>query len=402
MPRSDLQETGLATHAPRLDADAAPTRRDTEVSVPASPPRARARREPVPISLALQGGGALGAYTWGVLDALLARTDLPIDQISGTSAGALNGAVLASALAHGTRRDARDALESFWRAVAEHPAQTMLQALMGPVGAMVSTRVHQWLSAGSMVSPYQTGPLDLNPLRQAIDAHVDVESIRARRGPQLFVTATHVTTGLPRVFGGAEITVDALLASACLPQLFRAVEIDGEPYWDGGYAGNPTLWPLIRHGRARDLVLVQLAPDRCDALPRSAAAIRRRAAEIVFNSSLVAEMQAVHAFRELAAADPDPQAADWDGTERRRLAESPFARTRFHRIGPPPDSALERPNASLDRSWSWMTTLRDAGHAAARRFLERDRARLGVASTLDIGQAFSVQRKPRVNLPARG
>ena len=295
--------------APELDADVAPTRRDPEVSVPAPARVVRAPRDPRPISLALQGGGALGAYTWGVLEALLARPDLPIDLVSGTSAGALNGAVLASALASGGRRHARDALESFWRSVAAPPSQSLFRAMMGPVGGMVTEGVRQWLFGGAMLSPYQTDPLDLNPLRQAIAAHVDVEALRARRGPQLFVTATHVRTGLPRVFGGAEISIDALLASACLPQLFRAVEVDGEPYWDGGYVGNPTLWPLVRHGRARDLVLVQLAPDRRDALPRSNAAIRQRAAEIVFNSSLVAEMQAIQALRELSPAD-DPLPPD--------------------------------------------------------------------------------------------
>jgi NTE family protein len=382
MPRPSRDPDSPAALAPAADP---------ATSAPARSP-AGARRPPRPISLALQGGGALGAYTWGVLDVLLARTDLPIDQISGTSAGALNGAVLASALAGGGRRHAREALESFWRAVAAHPAQTLFRAMMGPVGGLVSEGVRQWLFGGAMLSPYQTDPLDLNPLRQAIAAHVDVDAIRARRGPQLFVTATHVTTGLPRVFGSAEMTLDALLASACLPQLFRAVEIDGEPYWDGGYVGNPTLWPLIRHGRARDLVLVQLAPDRRDGAPRSNASIRHRAAEIVFNSSLVAEMQAIQAIRERM-----PPAPAVDGST--RTAESPFHAMRFHRIGPPPAAALERPDASLDRSWDWIGTLRDAGRDAARRFLRRDGARLGQASTLDIGQAYGTGRKPRVNVP---
>ncbi|HMS78438.1 MAG TPA: patatin-like phospholipase family protein [Burkholderiaceae bacterium] len=375
--------------APELDADVAPTRRDPEVSVPAPARVVRAPRDPRPISLALQGGGALGAYTWGVLEALLARPDLPIDLVSGTSAGALNGAVLASALASGGRRHARDALESFWRSVAAPPSQSLFRAMMGPVGGMVTEGVRQWLFGGAMLSPYQTDPLDLNPLRQAIAAHVDVEALRARRGPQLFVTATHVRTGLPRVFGGAEISIDALLASACLPQLFRAVEVDGEPYWDGGYVGNPTLWPLVRHGRARDLVLVQLAPDRRDALPRSNAAIRQRAAEIVFNSSLVAEMQAIQALRELSPADATP-----GGTG------SPFHAIRFHRLGPPPAEVLERPGASLDRSWEWISALRDAGRDATRRFLRRDGPKLGRTSTLDIGQAYGIGRKPRIHLPA--
>lgn len=372
----------------------------TRTSTRPSTPPARIRHEPVPISLALQGGGALGAYTWGVLDALLARADLPIDQVSGTSAGALNGAVLASALATGGRREARLALESFWRSVAEHPTRTMMHALMGPVGELMSRGMQQWLSAGAQLSPWQADPLDVNPLRAAIAAHVDVQAIRSRRGPQLFVTATRISTGLPRVFGSAEMSVDALMASACLPQLFRPVMIDGEAYWDGGYGGNPSLWPLVRHGRARDLLLVQLVPDRAVRVPRSAAAIRERAAEIVFNASLVAEMQAIHAVREWSSADTRLDVVG-DGASA-RVPSTPLSRTRFHRIGPPTGAVVDRSGGSVDRSWDWMTTLRDAGRSATRRFLARERSCLGRSSTLDIGRVFVDGRKPRVNLPVAG
>ncbi len=336
-----------------------------------------------PISLALQGGGAWGAFTWGVLDYLLSRDGLLIDQISGTSAGAINGAIVCSAMANGGPAQARQALESFWRSVAEHPARSMLQTMMGPIGEMMTKRVNNWMLGAVSVSPYQTDPLDWNPMRAAISAHVDIDSIRSRIGPQLFVTATNVRTGLPRVFGSAEITLDALAASACLPQIFRAVQIDGESYWDGGYCGNPTLWPLVRHGKANDIVLVQLSPERRDEVPRDAAGIRERAAEIVFNSSLVAEMQAIHAIREIAGG---------------ASAKSAFLKTRFHRIGPPPDAMLSESGAASDRSWLWLTQLRDEGHSAARRFMTRNRSKLGVASTLDIAKAFFDHHKPMVNL----
>ena len=340
-----------------------------------------------PICLALQGGGAWGAFTWGVLDYLLSRRDLAIDRLSGTSAGAINGAIVCSELTRGTAKSAREALESFWRSVSTHPARDMIGSLMGPVGQMVSRQIGDWMWEGGNLSPYQADPLDLNPLRAAIRDHVDIDAIRAEQGPQLFVTATNVQTGLPRIFGSAEMSVEALMASACLPQLFRAVEIDGAFYWDGGYCGNPTIWPLIHHGAARDIVLVQLAPDTRMEVPLGAKAIRHRVGEIVFNSALVAEMQAIHAMRE------------WAQRDRRA---SPFADLRLHRIGPPSDEALAPGEAtldrSLDRSWKGLTALRDEGRVAARRFMLRDGRSIGVDSTLDIANTFFEPRKPKVSV----
>lgn len=342
-------------------------------------------RSPAPLSLALQGGGALGAYTWGVLDHLLGVDAFDIEQISGTSAGAINGAIVSSHLAQDGRTATREALESFWRQMAVGPAQSLLQTLMGPVGQMVTRGLSNWMTSSGYLSPYQTDPFDLNPLRVAIREHVDIEAIRSRRGPQLFVTATNVRTGLPRVFGSAEMSLEALVASACLPQVFRAVEIDGQAYWDGGYCGNPTLWPLVRHGRSDDIVLVQLVPDLRDAVPRDSAGIHARAAEIVFNSSLVAEMQAIHVIAELA---------------RQSQSDSAFARVRLHRIGPPGDAVTNEPQASLDRSWQWLTQLRDDGRAAAARFLESSGHDIGRQSTLDIAQVFFDRNKPKINLQA--
>lgn len=346
-------------------------------------------QRPAPISLALQGGGAWGAYTWGVLDHLLSVESLEIEQISGTSADAINGAIVGSRLAqdgpHNGRQAAREALESFWRRISVNPAQSFLQSLMGPVGHLVTRGLSNWMATAGYLSPYQTDPFDLNPLRAVIREHVDIEAIRSRRGPQLFVTATNVRTGLPRVFGSAEMSLEALVASACLPQVFRAVEIDGQAYWDGGYCGNPTIWPLVRHGRSDDIVLVQLAPDSREAVPRDAAGIRARAAEIIFNSSLVAEMQAIHVIAELA---------------RQAQPDSAFARVRLHRIGPPGDEAAGEPQAPLDRSWQWLTQLRDQGRLAAAQFLERSGKRIGVESTLDISQVFFDRNKPKVNVQA--
>jgi len=364
-----------------------------------------------PLSLALQGGGAWGAYTWGVLDALLASRRVTIDQISGTSAGALNGAILVSAFADAARagrpaqahEQARAALESFWRAVARpdepmgslkmwEPLSDAWRNSMGKMG--------QWMWSSGLVSPYNVNPLGINPLRQAIAAHVDIEAIHSMHAPALYVTVTNVRTGLPRIISNAEMSVDALAASACLPQLFQAVELDGEPYWDGGFSGNPTLWPLIRHGRrgdTGDVVLVQLAPDYCEQTPKDAAAIKRRVGEIMFNASLVAEMQAIAAIREAAQGESDSR----DPKRRARGAgsSSPFVAVRMHRIGPPPSALLGQGSAD-QRSWTWFTLLRDEGRASARQFLKRHLDDIGHRETLDIQKLFRSQQKPRIRVRA--
>jgi len=351
-----------------------------------------------PISLALQGGGAWGAYTWGVLDALLASRRIAIDQISGTSAGALNGAVLASAFASAANagrraqahEQAREALESFWRSISGPGGSAAALLLWQPITDALRSSVGQWLWASGLHSPYSSNPLGINPLRESIAKHVDIDAIRSELAPALYVTVTNVRTGLPRIIANAEMSIDALAASACLPQVFQAVELDGEPYWDGGFSGNPTLWPLIRHGSnggAGDVVLVQLAPDYCAETPKDAAAIKRRVGDIMFNSSLVAEMQAIAAIREAAQGS------------RRQQAVSPFAAVRMHRIGPPPAALQEQGNAA-ERSWTWLTQLRDEGRAAARTFLKRHAADLGRRETLDIAKIFQSQQKPRIR--ARG
>ncbi len=242
-----------------------------------------------PVSLALQGGGALGAYTWGALDALLASRRISIDQISGTSAGALNGAVLAGAFATASmaRRNpndaAREALEAFWRAVARPDELAPLGFAWEPITQALENSLGQWLWANRLASPYTTHAPGANPLREVIARHVDIEAIRSSHAPALYVTVTNVRTGLPRVIANADMSIAALAASACLPQLFQAEELDGEPYWDGGFSGNPTLWPLIRHGSAGDVILVQLAADTVEELPRDPAAITRRVGELMFN-----------------------------------------------------------------------------------------------------------------------
>ena len=344
----------------------------------------RAPRMRKPVGLALQGGGSWGAYTWGVLDALLASRSISIAQLSGTSAGAINAAIVASAIAEGKPAEARRRLRSFWLAVAKPAVADFGRELWGPVERHWRETVGTWLVASAAVSPYQANPLGLHPLRDAIAAHVDIDAIRSKAAPPLYVTLTNVKSGLPRVISNETMTIDVLLASACLPQLFQAVEIDGEPYWDGGYTGNPTLWPMIQGGPARDLIVVQLTPDAAADAPKDAAAIRRRVGEIVFHSSLVAEMQAITAMRTVAAQGE---------------AAASVLDLRMHRIGPPRGALFEEGSA-LERSRAWIDRLYHEGRHGARHFLARHGRDIGVRETLDIAKVFSDERKPKLHLPA--
>ncbi|MGE0313231.1 MAG: patatin-like phospholipase family protein [Lautropia sp.] len=339
-----------------------------------------------PLRLALQGGGALGAYTWGVLDALLASRSVALTHFSGTSAGALNAAVCASAIARGGpsagRREARRALASFWQAISSSPWTDYVGLLWGPVARSMRKGFGEWLWANALASPYARHILPAmtsTPLAAVLEAHLDLDALRSPAAPRLFVTLTHVGTGLPRIFGNADLTLDVLLASACLPQVFRAVEIDGEAFWDGGYTGNPTLWPLVRHPGPADICLVQLSPGTVQATPVDVPQIRQRVGEIVFHSSLVAEMQAIQAIRESAAA---------------LRVENRFTRARFHRIGPPPDDMVGA-GAAVDRSPRFLRALADAGRGAARGFLARDAKAIGSHETLEVSRYFVGGHKTR-------
>jgi NTE family protein len=255
--------------------------------------------------------------------------------------------------------------------------------MWAPVERAWRESISAWLLS-SGTSPYQLNPLGINPLRQLIERHVDIEALRSDAAPRLYVTLTNVKTGLPRVVTNDAMTIDALVASACLPQLFQAVEIDGEPYWDGGYSGNPTLWPMIHDETIRDLIVVQLVPDEVDGAPTDASGIRRRVGEIVFNSSLVAEMQAISAMRALVLrGDGDVGILD----------------TRLHRIGPPPPTLLMT-GSPLERSRQWLLQLYGEGRAAARRFITRHSANVGVRETLDVTRFFVGGQRPKMASPA--
>src|ERR1700758_2889466 len=330
-------------------------------------------RSPVLIDLALQGGGSHGAFTWGVLDRLLEEPWLTIAGISGTSAGAMNAAVLADGWAAGGAAGARETLEKYWRRVSRAAAfspmqRSPLDRLMGR-WSLDSSPAYVFTDLMSrLLSPYDLNPLGFNPLREILIDSIDFERL-ARAPIKLFVTATRVRTGRGRIFRNAEINTDVLLASACLPTMFRAVEIDGEPYWDGGYAGNPTITPLVRESDAYDTILVQINPTERPEEPRSAAEILNRLNEISFNSPLAEELRMIALLRQVA--DPgNGEGARW-------------AQMKTHRIKSDMLASFGA-SSKLNAEWAFVSKLRDEGRRAASAFLDAHGADLGVRSTADL------------------
>ena len=331
------------------------------------------RRDPLLVDLALQGGGAHGAFAWGVLDRLLEEPWLRIEAISGTSAGAMNAAVLADGHAAGGAEGARAALERFWSAVS-HAAmfspirRTPLDMLLGRWTLDASPAFVALDLAARLVSPYQLNPLGSNPLTDILAGVVDFDRL-ARAPIRLFVTATNVRTGQGKVFENAEVTSDVLLASACLPTLFQAVEIDGEAYWDGGYSGNPTITPLVRDCSSDDTILVQINPVERPGVPRTAREINNRVNEVSFNATLLKELKMISVLREVANPG-NCEGALW-------------ARMRVHRIASAAMADLGY-SSKLNAEWDFLTFLRDEGRQAAEEFLQRHGHDLGRRSTLDL------------------
>jgi NTE family protein len=330
-------------------------------------------REPVVVDLALQGGGSHGAFTWGVLDRLLEEPWLHIVAISGTSAGAMNAAVLADGWTEGGANGARAALDEYWQRVSRAAAFSPLQRsffdrLMGRWTLDTSPAYLTMDLMSRVLSPYDLNPMGFNPLRNILAESINFE--RLVGSPiQLFITATNVRTGRGHIFRNGEITADVLLASACLPTMFRAVEIDGEAYWDGGYAGNPTITPLIRESDARDTILVQINPRERSEMPRSASEILNRLNEISFNSPLMKELRMMALLRQVA--DPGTgEGARW-------------ARMRTHRIM---TDVLAQYGASskLNAEWDFVSMLRDEGRRAASAFLAAHSDDIGQRSTTDL------------------
>jgi NTE family protein len=330
-------------------------------------------RDPVLVDLALQGGGSHGAFTWGVLDRLLEEPWLRIEAISGTSAGAMNAAVLADGWTENGAAGARAALDGYWRRVSRAATLSPLQP--SPYDRMLGRWTLDTSPAYMMMdlmtrvlSPYDLNPLGLNPLRSILAESIDFSRL-ARSPIKLFVTATNVRTGRGHIFRNAEITADVLLASACLPTMFQAIEIDGESYWDGGYSGNPTITPLIRESDARDTILVQINPRERPDTPRSASEILNRLNEISFNSPLMKELRMIALLRQVA--DPGTgEGAVW-------------AEMRTHRIM---TDMLAEVGASskVIADWEFLTMLQTEGRRATSEFLSLHADDLGKRSTADL------------------
>ncbi len=327
------------------------------------------------VNLALQGGGAHGAFTWGVLDYLLEDARIEIEGISGTSAGAINAVVLADGFCRNREEGAREALENFWRRLSSFDLFSPIQRL--PYSKLVS----DWTLDNSpgrmffdamvrMYSPYEFNPLDINPLRELLTDMVDFELIRKSSRFKLFVSATNVRTGKIKVFDEDHVTVDAVLASSCLPHIFQAVEIDGEAYWDGGYMGNPPLYPLFYETDCQDVILVQVNPVEADDVPKSARAIENRLNEITFNSTLLRELRNVEFVTRLI--------------DEGKLDPKEYMRVYMHVISAADEmkelSSSSKHNLELD----FLIYLRDLGRKSAAGWLEQNFDRIGQGSSISM------------------
>lgn len=334
------------------------------------------------VSLALQGGGSHGAFQWGVLDRLLEHDGLDIRVITAASAGALNGAALITGWAQGGAVAARQALDTLWREINQQGGRNVFGDF-GSLGAALTPDwlkdTHLWRAGEAMASsfsPYQFNPLNLNPLQRAIETAVDFDAVRGS-DVRFIVAATRVRQGRVRLFETPDITLDSLLASACLPHLFQAVEIDGEPYWDGGYLANPALWPLIQEGMPDDILILPLNPFTRDDTPRTAGEIMDRLNEINFNAPLIAELRALALMQELIA---DKRLKPTAGGHLQDL--------RVHAIASDPWLGDMPLSSKVETEWSYLIKLRDRGRHAAEDWLAQCADAVGVRSSVDLRDRF--------------
>lgn len=340
-------------------------------------------RKPGPkrLNLALQGGGAHGAFTWGVLDYLLEDGRVGFAGISGASAGAVNAIMLADGLARGGPDQARARMAEFWRGAS-------IGGNLPPAQRMVVERIFSLLPGGTspmqlfvdtmsrMLSPYDLNPLNINPLKDLIERFVDFDAIRNYADLELFVSATNVHSGRLRVFRREDMSADVIMASAALPHMFRAVEIDGEPYWDGGFTGNPPMLPLIAANPNDDVLLVQIAPLHRSDTPTTTRDILSRVNEIAFSSSLAAELRALdYVGRHLPSASGKGQG------KRQDKSQPPF---NVHRIVLDGFGKKLGRGTSLKNDYDFFALLHRAGRRAARRFLDQHFDDIGERSTFDL------------------
>ena len=330
------------------------------------------------INLALQGGGAHGAFTWGVLDHLLEDGRLGIEGISGTSAGAVNAVMLADGLRRGGAPEARKRLADFWRAASLGgdlpPLQRAVAARLFSLVPAEGSPTFNWLTAWSQyLSPYDLNPLNINPLKGLIERFVDFDGLRADKRV-LFIAATNVQTGRLHIFPREKISAEVVMASACLPAVFRAVEIDGAAYWDGGYLGNPVLYPFFRSTNTEDVLVVQINPLVRKKVPKSTREILGRINEITFNSSLLAELRAIEFVNRLIDERRVPH-----GT-----GPNEYRRMRVHRIVLEGLGERFSSATKLRNDYESFELLRKLGQRATRRFLDTHYGDIGVRSSIDL------------------
>ncbi|MEQ8481714.1 MAG: patatin-like phospholipase family protein [Hoeflea sp.] len=349
----------------------------------------RSGDDPHLINLALQGGGAHGAFSWGVIDRLLDEPDIGFEGISGTSAGAVNAVVLAHGLMQDGRRGGQAALEDFWRrssrtgSVWSPPRPQDVSPIPG-LGMLSAAAYSVFDTLTRTFSPYEFNPFGINPLTDTLSECVDFEALKKHCSTKLFLSATNVHTGRVRVFESHEVDVDVVMASACLPFLFQAVEIDGEHYWDGGYVGNPALFPFFYKSKSRDVMIVHINPMEREEVPKTAPDILNRINEISFNSSLINEMRAINFVTRLL--EQDWLKDEYKDRLRHILVHSIRA-----------DDALKHlsVDSKFNVNWSFLTDLRDRGRAAADAWLSANRSSLGKRSTVDLESQYLGLPGPR-------
>ena len=339
----------------------------------------RSTRHVRSLNLALQGGGSHGAFTWGVLDCIFEDGRIWIDAISGTSAGAMNAVVAAQGMYDGGGEGARQALENFWRAVsaagrASPMQRTWLDRAMGNWSLDNSPGYLTLDILNRVASPYVVNPMQLNPLRDLVGRFVDFEKVQNCRDMPIYITATNVETGRGRTFTREEITLDVVMASACLPFMFHAVMIDGAPYWDGGYMGNPVLFPFIDESPCEDIAIVQINPVTRPGAPETAQGILNRVNEITFNSSLLKELWTIDLIDRLLA----------EG----KVSRNEFRDIKIHIIQAQEEMSPLGASSKLNTEWEFLVLLRDIGRRAAEAWIADHFADIGKRTTVDLRAMF--------------
>lgn len=335
------------------------------------------------INLALQGGGAHGAFCWGVLDYLLEKNNLHFEGISATSAGAVNAVVLAQGLLHRDPEEARQTLDDFWKTISEHgiPYQffnpySMMQSLTegDKFGLEYSPLYQSFDFMTKILSPYQFNPFNVNPLRKILEKKIDFAAINAHSKLKLFLCATNIETCKIRIFSNPQLSVDAVLASACLPFLFQSVEIEGEHFWDGGYIGNPPVYPIIYNCESHDVVIVHINPINRQGIPKTLTEILNRINEVSFNSSLMREMRAISFVSKLI------NDGIIDGNKMKKMF--------IHSVRSDEEMVKHSVSSKMNTDWKFLTYLKEEGRKVAKVWLEENYDKIGNATSIDLNKEF--------------